>query len=61
MIGNQAFNAKKRISLELFSVIGRNAMYKRNNIFIDLRENVISHIGCNLIILKRNPIQLVGN
>jgi hypothetical protein len=29
-------------------------MFKRNNIFVDLRENIISHTGCNLLILKKN-------
>lgn len=45
--------------MELYSAIGRNAIYKRNNIFVDLRENIISHTGCNLLILKKTETENV--
>lgn len=43
------------IDLKLAAVIGRNAFYKRNNIFIDLKDNIISFSGCNLLIMKHEP------
>jgi len=27
-------------------------MYRRNNLFIDLKDNIISFSGCNLLIMK---------
>lgn len=34
-------------------IMGRNAIYNRNNLFIDLKDNIISHSGCNLLIMKK--------
>lgn len=41
------------IHLKLVAVIGRNAVLKRNNIFVDLKDSIISFSGCNILIMKR--------
>jgi hypothetical protein len=38
--------------LRLSAVIGRTALFNRNNLFIDLKDNIISFSGCNLLIMK---------
>ena len=45
----------KGVHLKLSAVIGRNAVYKRNNIFVDLKDSIISFSGCNILIMKRYP------
>ncbi len=40
------------IDLRLSAVIGRNAYFKRNNIFIDLKDKIISFSGCNILGMK---------
>jgi hypothetical protein len=51
--GQKYKSGKLKISLELVSIMGRNAIYKRNNIFVDLKNNIISHVGCNLIMFSK--------
>jgi hypothetical protein len=43
------------VHLKLAAVIGRNAVLKRNNIFVDLKDSIISFSGCNILIMKRYP------
>lgn len=38
--------------LEPFHIIGRNAYYKRNNVLMDLKDNIITFTGCNLLIMN---------
>ena len=45
------------ISLKLAAVIGRSAFRKRNNIFVDLKDSIISFSGCNILIMKRGTVQ----
>ena len=45
------------ISLQLSAVIGRSAFRQRNNIFVDLKDSIISFSGCNILIMKRNQGQ----
>lgn len=40
------------VKLEVQRIIGRSAFRKRNNLFIDLKDNIISVSGCNLIIMS---------
>jgi len=40
------------VELRLSAVIGRTALFRRNNLFIDLKDNIISFSGCNLLIMK---------
>jgi hypothetical protein len=49
-----ASTEKEGISLKLSAVIGRSAFLKRNNIFVDLKDSIISFSGCNIIIMKSN-------
>ena len=43
-----------RIELQIRAMMGRNAFYKRNNIFVDLKDNIISFSGCNLMIMQQD-------
>lgn len=40
--------------MEPYHIIGRNAYYKRNNVLIDLKDNLITFSGCNLLIMAPN-------
>ena len=43
-----------QIILQPYHIIGRNAYYKRNNVLIDLKDNLITFSGCNLLIMNAN-------
>lgn len=39
-------------------IIGRNAYFKRNNLLIDLKDNIISYSGCNILIMRKGSLRL---
>ena len=58
--GNVKSEEKLGIKIKLNKVLGRNAMYKRNNLFYDFNDSVITHSGCNILIMSKEanfPLQ----
>ena len=41
------------VRLTMRALLGRNAYHKRNNIFVDLKDNIISFSGCNLLVMQQ--------
>ena len=45
---------ESHIELKIRKLMGRNAFFKRNNIFVDLKDNIISFAGCSLLIMQQD-------
>ena len=60
MHGNVKQEEKVSVKIHLNKVLGRNAFYKRNNLFYDYNDSIITHSGCNILIMsKENNAPLV--
>ena len=46
------------MQLQIRAMMGRNAFFKRNNIFVDLKDNLVSFSGCNLLIMQQQGSQV---
>lgn len=41
------------MKITLNKVLGRNAYYKRNNLFYNFNDSIITHSGCNILIMSK--------
>ena len=48
---------KLDVKVKLNKVLGRNAMFKRNNLFYDFNDSIITHSGCNILVMSKETSQ----
>lgn len=61
-IQNEDYNEgdnKCDVTLSLAAILGRNAEFKRNSIFVNFKDEIIYFSGCNIIIMKNAPNQKI--